>query len=620
MATLDQLQSALIKADEAGDTAGAKMLADRIRSISSSSPNALEKSDPTDGMSGFQKFTAGAGKAVYDVGRGAGQILGLVSQKDIDEAKRLDSPLMNTGAGTAGNIAGNVTMAIPTAFIPGVNTVTGGAAVGAGLSALQPTSGDESRLKNMAIGAAGGAVLPAATGIFKTAKAALYDPLAGQSRVIGGAVARSAGDRGVEIAKALRAQGASTPGVRLSAGQVSGSEGLSALEDAISSQIPSGELARMGASNRTALANALRDVAGTPEQMATAEAAREGAANSLYGKAFQSDAMRQSMAQEAEQAASGLRSGSGNFPKVDMATDGLRELSNRPMFQKAAEQAKTLASNKGVQIGNPTESLQGLHYIKLALDDMANPMADTAIGKNQLGAVNSIRNALTEELAKVSPLYGNARQTFQQMSQPINQMQIGETLAKKLIPATAGDIPASLNYATLAKSMQDPDAVARVATGFDGAKMGNILSKDQMSTVQGVTSDASKIAEALKRGMGTGSPTARRLAQGDMLTQHFAQEAPITAKVLAMASNIPGVGLVGKGASLAASVVGDKVQAQMLSKLDNMLANDPKGIAKLIEVELSRIAPSQRQRVISALPAAVAAALTASMISSTGAQ
>jgi hypothetical protein len=101
-----------------------------------------------------------------------------------------------------------------------------------------------------------------------------------------------------------------------------------------------------------------------------------------------------------------------------------------------------------------------------------------------------------------------------------------------------------------------------------------------------------------------------------MLAQHFAQEAPLTSKLLSLASNIPGVGWAGKGISLAANVVGDKVQSQMLSKLDNMLANDPQQVAKLIESELSRISPTQRQQIIQALPSAVAAALPASLISS----
>lgn len=126
-------------------------------------------SDPTEGMGDFQKFAAGAGKALIDTGRGAGQLLrkvlpesasnaiGLPTQADIDEAKKRDAPLMKTMAGMLGNIGGQVLTTIPTAFIPGVNTIKGGALIGSILAAMQPEASGESRGQNMVAGAAGGA-------------------------------------------------------------------------------------------------------------------------------------------------------------------------------------------------------------------------------------------------------------------------------------------------------------------------------------------------------------------------------------------------------------------------------------------------------------------------------
>lgn len=125
--------------------------------------------NPADEMSFGERVLAGAGKGFVDVGRGVGQMLGLVPQADIDEAKRLDAPLMETGGGMAGNIGANML----TALIPGGNTVKGAALVGAGLSALQPTATGESRLQNTAVGGAlgaGGAI--AAKGIGKGLSAA----------------------------------------------------------------------------------------------------------------------------------------------------------------------------------------------------------------------------------------------------------------------------------------------------------------------------------------------------------------------------------------------------------------------------------------------------------------
>lgn len=115
--------------------------------------------------SNTQNFRAGAGKAFYDVGRGALQsgVLGPLSlafdkpsREQIDEVKRRDAPLMSTKAGLAGNITGNLGIAAPTMFIPGVNTYTGASLVGAGLGALQPVGTGDSRLGNAALGAGGG--------------------------------------------------------------------------------------------------------------------------------------------------------------------------------------------------------------------------------------------------------------------------------------------------------------------------------------------------------------------------------------------------------------------------------------------------------------------------------
>ena len=62
--------------------------------------------DPTEGMSGVERFAAGVGKSIYDTGRGIGQLFGMVDEADIARARELDRPLMETGAGLAGNIAG----------------------------------------------------------------------------------------------------------------------------------------------------------------------------------------------------------------------------------------------------------------------------------------------------------------------------------------------------------------------------------------------------------------------------------------------------------------------------------------------------------------------------------
>ncbi len=116
----------------------------------------------TDDMSTTERVLAGAGKAFYDIGRGVGQMTGLVSQKEIDEARSVDANLMNTGAGTAGNVLGNVAIALPAMAIPGANSVAGSAVIGSALGAMAPTATGESRAANAGLGAAGGAAGAAA--------------------------------------------------------------------------------------------------------------------------------------------------------------------------------------------------------------------------------------------------------------------------------------------------------------------------------------------------------------------------------------------------------------------------------------------------------------------------
>ena len=113
--------------------------------------------DPTDGMSTTEKVLAGVGKGMVDVGRGIGQRVGLVSEKDVAESRKRDEALMNTGAGAVGSGLGQFALAAPLLAVPGANTVAGAAVVGGLGGAAQPTVEGESALRNTATGAVIGA-------------------------------------------------------------------------------------------------------------------------------------------------------------------------------------------------------------------------------------------------------------------------------------------------------------------------------------------------------------------------------------------------------------------------------------------------------------------------------
>jgi hypothetical protein len=557
---------------------------------------------PTEGMSGPERFLAGLGKSLHDIGQGAGQALGLVKDTDVAETKKYDAALMKTGAGMAGNLTGNLGLGAATMAIPGANTFVGGALTGAALGALEPTAGNESRAKNALAGGVFGSAIPAALNLGKAAKSIFYDPLAAQNKIIGGALTKVSGQDAEKVAEALRnAAPGATPGVKLSAATISGNPGLAALEDALRNVVPNGELNRSALANRAALADALRGIAKTPEDMAAALAERGAKAEQLYGKARAEGIDLASLTPEAKDRLAKFQQ--------NMQSRIPEEISNK---------AKKISEIEGVPMDNST-SIEYMHFIKKAIDSEISK-AKVSGDKDLAKAYSGLQETLLNGMGEFSKSYDTARQTFSKMSDPINQMELGQALANKLIPSTAGDIPASLNYAGLATAMRNPDRLAQQATKFSGAKMENVLTPEQLSTVKGVTSDASKIAEALKLGMGEGPATARRLTQNQMIPMYFAEQAPITSKILSLVGKIPGADVAGKLTSMAASTVGNKLEQNMIRNMEDMLANNPQQVAQLISKELSRLEPSQRMQIIKALPQSVALAMPSMIRSNDAAQ
>lgn len=147
------------------------------------------------GMSGVDKFISGAGQSVDSSVRGVRQLWNYLSgddaeysklKEDENEARRMDQALLNTGAGRSGQIAGHIAQAaLPAGAVAKgakaaqlglTGTIAAEAALGAGMGAMQPVAGDESRGVNAAVGGALGAAFPIASKLAQlpmSAKAAL---------------------------------------------------------------------------------------------------------------------------------------------------------------------------------------------------------------------------------------------------------------------------------------------------------------------------------------------------------------------------------------------------------------------------------------------------------------
>lgn len=532
------------------------------------------QTDPTDGMTGFQKFAAGAGKAIYDTGRGIGNIVtdiapgaakyGFATRADTDAANRLDAPLMNTGAGMAGNVVGNVAVSAPLALVPGVNTIAGGAAAGALLGAAAPVGSNDSRGINAATGGVIGAAVPTALRTARALRAAVVDPFTdtGRTRMAGALLSRSTADPAGVVAKLNAARGA-TPGFNPTVGQAADDGGVAALERTMRAVDPQG-FSGTDQAQRGALIDALRSVAQTPVERSAAVSARENAVKPLY------DAAKRAVVQG------------------DPAFDALLE---RPSMNAARGHAANIAGERGGKFeltrGAPEQTIpsglldaQGqpivtvvpavpatysgaqLHDLKMGLDDAIGDTMTGIKGAQRRAALDT-KNTYAAWLESQIPEYAAAKNTYAQMSRPINQMDIGGELYNRFVPAIAdqGGVPFRSTANAYATALRKGDALAKHVTGMD-FPLATIMEPGQMATLNGVAHDAALHARLGDQGRGAGSDTVQKIAMSNL-----AAEAGVPNWMSSMAS-VPGGWLKRAGDVLYGSA-DERVRARLSDILRN---------------------------------------------------
>lgn len=456
-------------------------------------------------MGTMDRFNAGMGGAFTRIGQGAKQMLGMPT--DYQQDKGATNALNQTGAGMAGNIAGNVAAFAPAAVIPGAASIAGAGAIGAATGALQPTENWQERLKNMGEGGAlGGAVqtvarypkeiLDAAKGLGRGLKATI-EPLyeGGREQILSRALRNSTGGN-PDVAARLAAGKELVPGSMPTAAEVAESPGIAALQRTASATNPEAYGTRAAQQNE-ARVKELTDLAGTQGKRDFFAADRSAAADALYTKAYDKgvDIRRDPT--------------SGQFlPKAQIAgrQGEITKLMQRPAIQDAMESARTLAANEGVKMNDMAGSVKGLDYLKRALDDKIG-----AASGNEQRVLVDLKNRLLTTLDTLSPDYAAARTTFRDMSKPINQMDIAQEIADKSINKLTGAIQPQAYARALT------DETAQRATGFGKASLEGTLEPDQLSRLTALKDDLARSVAARDMGRGAGSDTVQKLSMSNLL-------------------------------------------------------------------------------------------------------
>jgi hypothetical protein len=316
--------------------------------------------------------------------------------------------------------------------------------------------------------------------------------------------------------------------------------------------------------NKDAMMGALDSIAGSPGSMTAARTARETATKPLYESAKQ-----QMVA-----------------PDEELVT-----LLQRPSMRKAWEVASDLAAEAGEKIDPGTiidqktgefirtGAIQGnaLHYLKMAMDDLAENPAVHGIGGNQARAVTSTKNQLVQWIGKNIPDYDQARTTYSSMSRPINQMEVGTAFRNKLQPALA-DFGASgrTRAAAYAEALRGGDDFAAQTLGRSSARLKDVMEPAQMNKLQLIAEQLGRRANADELGRAVGSNTSQNMIGQNVLRQILgplglpestiqrAAESTILQSVMRPVKFVGQVGEERIMQNLAKAVLDPKVSAELL--------------------------------------------------------
>lgn len=461
---------------------------------------------------------------------------------------RLATATASGGMRTGANLAANASRATKAANM-GTRMAGGAIAGGASAAAVHPDDAET----GMMIGAA---LPPALARIGSLAKylgasaKSLVQPLTqtGQQN-IAAKIIQQFGEGGPMTVNSSELVAGSRPTLA----EATGNAGIASLQRASRDLRPNAFVEREGL-NTAARVAAFDDIAGDAAALQASNAARDDAADALYGRAFAADAMRQDLANTAQRTRAPFKGVGLSGAREDLATPGLRELMARPGFRAAAESAKRLAADRGVRLDDPLQSLEGLHYIKLALDDALNPAAKSAMGRNASAAVMGMRDKLANELAKVSPLYGNARQTFAEMSQPGNAME-----ALQGLNLTTANGTMTLNKVT--NAIQSLEKL-RKAPGVNSAKS---VTEEQLKRLQAIRLDLLR-QDRVNAGKSAGSPTFQNISTNNIMAS------VLPGKTGRIAQDKLGM-VVGQAGKLMYSGADDAIRGQLVDMmLDPQLA------------------------------------------------
>lgn len=521
--------------------------------------------------SGMENFFAGMGKSIYDTGRGIGNLVGLVSDEEIRRARELDKYLMNTGAGTAGNVVGHAAQLLAPAgalakggsgaakisqMLANPQSYKAAAGVGAGYSALQPALSPQERAINAATGGLGGAAGLTAGRLLQGAVQggkSLIEPLSkkGKERI----VSRFLGDHIPDPKKVADSLGdirTNVGGAPIKTSEAAQDAAVSQLERTARSQNP--------------LFNA-----------------RLSQIEDLQNKARMDQLNRLFVPTQTDAKKAMAKAVTKRFKDVPVNLTPLNRMVDGMKKQSALDDSvmKVLDHVKA-KLGE-VKDLRDLYELRKTLTSDKLPKMEGF----DAATILNIRSAIDDAAAQQSPLYRDYLKKYAEMSIPENQNAVLKEITKrataqiqnpaeKVMQGASEDV---LSPAKMSGALRADEKLVKAATGFPKSKgIQQTLTPDQWQGVQGVHQDLIRSSKAASQGKAIGSNTAQNLAGTNIVNRSFGGILP-DSLVDHVTTGLP---------ARAANVIYGGSNEQMQELLSQALI-DPALMKRLIELDANNL-------------------------------
>ena len=455
-------------------------------------------------MGTVDRMREGGAVAVENLARGLGQRLGMVKPEEVDAARQRDAAIMSTGAGKVGNVIGNVGVMVPTALVPGANTLAGSIGIGALLGAVQPTGTGDSIERNALYGAAGGAAgqltgRALGAGLRGTGRAygAIKETI---SDALPGGAERSAArlllqqipeSERARVVAQMAASSERVPGSIPTAAQSAPGGGLAAVERYLSENPKTAEAFKSRYHGQVMARQAeLENLLGSPQTHEANIAARAAAGARDYALAERTPVDPQTAAKLAP---------------------ALADLLERPQVAAAMKRGELNALNEGKAL-SVADPIKIINEARRSLGDdaaVAIRAGDMAAARRAMGNREEVSNLLSQ----LSPTMKSANDQWATMSEPINRYELLREIGDKMQSALARRSgSATETRGAFARAMENLDDTAKTVTKNNRATGRGVLGDEAYNRLNALADDAAAAQRAIDEGATRNSITFKQLA------------------------------------------------------------------------------------------------------------